>query len=124
MDVSPSDRRNALGDLRALVELARVRNELEVIRGADPYLEMGALYELSLKNAQPPLLLFEDIPGFQPGRRILTNVRFSSVLTGNVSLQSLKAFRANRGSAKEDIPPRVVATGPVMQNVLRDNEID
>jgi 3-polyprenyl-4-hydroxybenzoate decarboxylase len=53
----------ALGDLRELIRLARERKELEVIRGADPYLEMGALYELSLEKKFPPLLLFEDIKG-------------------------------------------------------------
>ena len=35
----------AQGDLRELIRLANERGELEVIKGANTYLEMGALYE-------------------------------------------------------------------------------
>lgn len=44
---------------------------------------MGALYELSLERAQPPVLLFESIKGSVPGHRVVANVRSAKVLGGN-----------------------------------------
>jgi 3-polyprenyl-4-hydroxybenzoate decarboxylase len=78
----------AQGDLRELIRLARERGELEVIRGANTYLEMGALYELSLRDRYPPLLLFEDIPGYPKGHRVLMNVRFSRIFQDDLSLEA------------------------------------
>ena len=65
--VDPATRLAALADLRKCLEVAEEIGELEVIEGADPHLEMGALYELSLQKPIPPILLFRKIKGF-PGR--------------------------------------------------------
>ena len=48
------ERLAAQGDLRELIRLSRERGELEVIKGANTHLEMGALYELSLRDRYPP----------------------------------------------------------------------
>jgi 3-polyprenyl-4-hydroxybenzoate decarboxylase len=53
--------RAAWRDLREFLDIAKARGELVVVKGADPHLEMGALYELSLRKTYPPVLLFEDI---------------------------------------------------------------
>ena len=50
LEVKNEDRLAALGDLRELIRIAKERGELEVLKGADPHLEIGALYELSLKH--------------------------------------------------------------------------
>ena len=60
---SAEELNGALGDLRALIALAEKRGELEVIKGADPYLEMGALYELSLRAVLWPAVHGHDIDG-------------------------------------------------------------
>jgi 4-hydroxy-3-polyprenylbenzoate decarboxylase len=114
----------AQGDLRELVRLARERGELEVIRGADTYLEMGALYELSLRDRYPPLLLFEDIPGYAKSHRVLMNVRFSRIFQGDLSLDALKAFRARRRWEADPVPPQWVAQGPVTENVVRGEAVN
>ena len=80
----------AQGDLRELIRLARERGELEVIKGANTYLEMGALYELSLRDRYPPLLLFEDIPNYPKSHKVLMNVRFSRIFQDDLSLEALK----------------------------------
>ncbi len=84
LDVSEQDRLAALGDLRELVRIAKQRGELEVIKGADTYLEMGALYELSLEHRFPPLLMFEDIKGHAASHRVLMNVRFSRLFAADL----------------------------------------
>lgn len=122
-DVSPEDRLNALGDLRALIELSRRRGALEDISSADPHLEVGALYELSLRDPYPPLLLFDELKGFGVGKRILMNARFSDIFTGDVSLDGLRKFRTSRNK-RAGIPPVVVSHGPVLENVQRDDDVD
>ena len=122
-EVSPEERVAALADLRELIELARRRGTLEEICGADPHLEVGALYELSLRHASPPLLLFDDLKGFAPGWKILMNARFSDVFTGEVSMEGLRRFRASR-QKRAGIPPVVVDRGPVLENIQRDDEVD
>ena len=124
LDVKDEDRQAALGDLRELIRIARARGELETLCGADTYLEMGALYELSLKKQYPPLLLFEDIPGHAPGFRVLMNVRFSRLFSGDLTLDALKKFRARRKGGGKPLPPRVVKSGPITQNIVRGNAVD
>src|SRR5438067_298976 len=65
----------AQGDLREFLRQAEDEGELVRIAGADPNLELGALAELSHEHLYPPVLLFEDIKGYSPDFRILSNVR-------------------------------------------------
>jgi hypothetical protein len=48
----------AMGDLRVFLARAAAAGELKTIRGADPHLEIGALFELSHEHLYPPVLLF------------------------------------------------------------------
>ncbi|HLJ65206.1 MAG TPA: hypothetical protein VKT70_13920, partial [Stellaceae bacterium] len=65
----------ALGDLRKCIELAGEIGNLQIVEGADPDLELGALYELSLAEESPPLILFRAIKGYPPDYRVAVNVR-------------------------------------------------
>jgi 4-hydroxy-3-polyprenylbenzoate decarboxylase len=122
--VSEADRLAAWGDLREFLRLSRERGELQVIQGADPHLEMGALYELSLRKLYPPVLLFEDIQGHAAYVRVATNVRTSPLLIGNLDLEAVQRLRRERGRSIEGIEPEEVSTGPVLDNILRDDEVD
>src|SRR3954464_16012357 len=116
---SDEQRLAAQGDLRELIRLARERGELEVIKGANTYLEMGALYELSLRDRYPPLLLFEDIPGYPKNHRVLMNVRFSRIFQSDLSLDALKKFGARSPGEADPFPPHWLESGPITENVLR-----
>lgn len=70
----------AMGDLRVFLDAARDNGEVQVIRGADPDEEIGALYELSLQHDDPPVLLFEAIKGYPPNHRVLVNARSAKLL--------------------------------------------
>ena len=123
-DVDPADRLAAMGDLREFIRLARERGELEVVRGADPYLEMGALYELSLKKLHPPVLLFEDIKGYPSDHRVVMNVRFSRLFVDDLDLEAVKAYRERRKWESEPIAPEFVNTGPVFDNILKGDKVN
>ena len=125
LDVKEEDRLAALGDLRELIRISQERGELEVLKGADPHLEIGALYELSLKDRHPPLILFEDMVGHPSNHKILMNVRFSRLFSGDVSLNALKEYRANRkGGGEAPIPPEWVNGGPVTENIVRGDKVN
>src|SRR5262249_27226887 len=100
----------------------------EVVRvdGADPYLEIGALYELSLEHEVPPVLLFENIKGCPPEYRIVSNVRGSAVFDSG--LQGLEAVQAHRQRRKHEvpnapIPPVDVESGPIFDNILMGEDV-
>src|SRR6516162_10835727 len=120
--VDPAARLAALGDLRKCIEIAREIGELEVIEGADPHLEMGALYELSLRKAIPPILLFRKIKGFPDDYRVAVNVRSSKVLNEGFGLDLVQAYRKHRRKHSAPIPHETVAEGPVLENVKMDNQ--
>jgi UbiD family decarboxylase len=117
-------RLTALGDLRECLKIAEEIGELEVIEGADPHLEMGALYELSLRKSIPPILLFRKIKGFPDDYRVAVNVRSCKVLNEGYGLELVQAYRKHRRKNTAPIPPEPVAEGPVLDNVLMDNEVD
>ena len=76
MPETDSARRNeAMADLRVFLEEAEAEGELVEVPGASVDEEIGALFELSNEHLYPPVLMFKDIPGFDPAFRILSNVR-------------------------------------------------
>ena len=114
----------ALSDLRACLEIADEIGALEVIEGADPHLEMGALYELSLQKQVPPLLLFRKIKGYPDDYRVVCNVRSSRVFNDGVGLELVQNYRKGNVQNSEPIPSEHVSDGPVFENVLMDNQVD
>ena len=115
----------ALGDLRKTLEFAEEMGNVEYVDGADPDLEIGALYELSLEEDAPPVLIFRNIKGYPPGHRVVVNVRSSKVFdNGEVGLDRVQVYRKHRRKKADPIPPAVVEDGPVLENVLEGTAID
>ncbi|MEA2936538.1 MAG: hypothetical protein QOC56_42, partial [Alphaproteobacteria bacterium] len=115
----------ALGDLRKTLEFADEMGNVEYVDGADPDLEIGALYELSLETDQPPVLIFRNIKGYPPGYRVAVNVRSSKVFdTGGEGLEKVQLYRKHRRRKSDPIPPLVVKEGAALENVLEGDKID
>src|SRR3954466_4535479 len=123
--ITEASQRAAWRDLRAFLDIAKERGELVVVKGADPHLEMGALYELSLRKTYPPVLLFEEIKGYPKNFRVATNVRTSPLLVGNLDLEAVRELRRQRQrGSKRSIPPHEVNYGPVLSNTQRDDQVN
>jgi 4-hydroxy-3-polyprenylbenzoate decarboxylase len=115
----------ALGDLRKTLAFAEEMGNVEFIDGADPDLEIGALYEISLEEPAPPVLVFRNIKGYPPNYRIAMNLRTSKVFdTGAQGLEIVQAYRKHRRKQVDPIPPAVVTDGPVLENVLEGDTIN
>jgi UbiD family decarboxylase len=115
----------ALGDLRKTLEFAEEMGNVEFIDGADPELEIGALYEISLEEPSPPVLVFRNIKGYPPGHRVAMNIRTSKVFDrGEEGLELVQSYRKHRRKQTEPIAPVVVKEGPALENVLEGSAVD
>ena len=121
-------------DLRELIERFDEMGELARIDGADWNLEIGALSETSAaaKPGRAKTLLFDNIPGYPEGFRIMSGAanayrRLAVVLGLDDPENEMDLVRAYRDRAKQDfqpIPPVEVSDGPILENIDRDGDVD
>jgi len=116
--------------------LSQVDRIGEVLRlsGADWNLEVGALCEIIVRESKKnvPLILFDEIQGYPKGKQLLFGL-LSSVkrlaLSVNLPLEYdsmmdfVKAFHGKIRSL-EGVPPVLVSTGPVAENVMEGDQVD
>jgi UbiD family decarboxylase len=118
--------------LRSFLAECERLGEVKVIRNADWNLEIGALTEtVSELVKEPPALMFDEIAGYPKGYRVLSlptgsRVRMAIALGLPPDTPKMEIVRhaAKRIKHAAPIPPREVESGPVMQNIMRDNEVD
>ena len=118
--------------LRSFLARAEAFGEVATIRGADWNLEIGALGETTAELIpEPPALLFDEIKGYPKGFRILSlptasrrRMALALGLPPETSRLEMLRHTLKRIHGADSLPPRSVETGPVMQNRMRDNEVD
>jgi UbiD family decarboxylase len=118
-------------DLREFIEAARNIGQVKEIHGADWNLEIGALTELFAFKEPSPLVLFDRIPGYPDGFRVaanLINTPARSSLTVGMPAEAkpieLIARWKELLKGVTPIPPRVVSTAPILENVSSGADID
>lgn len=122
-------------DLRIWLDKIRDQGELIDVNGADWNLELGAISELNVKKENCPALLFDNIPGYSEGFRVLTcstssPARLASILHLDVDNTHGGLVKGLRGRPKEweknaaDYDPIYKESGPIFENIQRDEEVD
>ena len=121
-------------DLREWLELVDEFGELLRIDGADWNEEIGALTEISKREGSReavPALLFDHIKGYPEGYRVITSILFSTrrvALTAGIDPEpdNLKFTRSlfEKVRSAPRIPPRTVASGPILENVHEGNDVE
>src|SRR4051812_35185177 len=119
-------------DLREFLARSDKAGEVMRVKGASPELEMGTLAEFVYHaRSEPPPILFEQVPGFPDGMRLVSGATNSSkrlalALGFPVPSHPLDVVRAYRDRMKthQPIPPNVVSKGPVLENVDRDDKVN
>ena len=121
-------------DLRDLLERFDEIGELEIVEGADWNLEMAALGELvcARNPGRAPALLFKNIKDYPENFRVLSGAansfkRLAIVLGFQEPKTELDLVQSYRDRMKTDfklIPPETVKTGPIMENIDRDEDVD
>ena len=119
-------------DLRGWIQCAETLGELKRIDGADWDVEIGAVTEIGHHlGEQSSALLFDNIKGYPPGFRVLSNTlntvkRMAMTLhmDTNYSRNGFIKDIKKRISDVEYVKPEVVKDGPVMENVMEGKDID
>lgn len=117
-------------DLREFIEAAQAIGDLKLIKGAHWQLEIGCITEM-MAEQEGPILLFDAVPGYPEGFRIVTNFigtpqRIALALgipPDLPKMEILKAWR-EKSRALEYLPPVEVGSGPVMENVMEGDQVD
>lgn len=118
-------------DLREWMAKVESIGELRTVEKAHWDLELGGIVDVYQEKMGRPALLFDRIPGYPAGYRVLANVLTSMrriALSLGLSpeidkLGLLKAWKTFYGNLRL-IPPKFVKQGPVRENILKGNEIN
>ena len=119
-------------DLRGWLDGVDSFGELRVVEGADWNQEIGAVAEVAAQSETPPAGLFDKIKDYPAGRRVLTGIHNPTLkrqcLTNHLPLdlsrdQFIDAWKKRLDNPKL-IPPRIVDTGPLLENVFEGKDID
>ena len=72
-------------DLRDWIEGVRAAGELKVIAGAEPKEEIGGIVDIYMRKMGNPAVLFDEVPGFPKGHRVIANI-LTSIPRVNLAL--------------------------------------
>lgn len=122
-------------DLRDFLAAVNEGGELKNVIGAHWDKEIGAVTEVLYREKvdRSPLLLFDEVPGYEKGFRCLYGMLGSPLRlalgmgidpeTSGDRRAMLDAYRS-RIKKYEPVAPRIVSEGPVLENVDRDEDVD
>src|SRR5579863_9022759 len=122
---------NERQDLRAWITQMRAAGEVQDIAGAEREKEIGGIVDIYQRRIGNKSALFDDIPGYPRGHRILANL-LTSIRRINITLglpadsspiELVHYWRRYMKEAKV-VPPETVKTGPLMENVYTGKDID
>jgi CO dehydrogenase flavoprotein C-terminal domain/3-octaprenyl-4-hydroxybenzoate carboxy-lyase len=117
-------------DVRSWLCRMEELGELQPVSGANWELESGTISEINYRRKPPAALLFDRIPGYPPGYRVLTgslaNARRMAVTLGlSDTLDTAGLVQALRGKPLEweanapNFEPVVANDGPILENVAQ-----
>ena len=119
------------GDLREWIELVRATGEVRDVTGIGWEHDIGRVTEMVHHAPEGPAVLFDEVPGFPKGYRILVNavatqrrLALTLGLPQDIERRELMDRFLELTESGMAIPPRVVKDGPVFENVLRGDQVD
>src|SRR5438105_11655091 len=118
-------------DMRDWLQMVDAAGELRVLHGVDWEDNIGRITEMLHHTDGAPAVLFDDIPGYPSGHRILVNAqseRSRLAITLGLPLEigtwDLMDEWERRMDSTRPLPPAQVADGPVMENVFEGPDVD
>ncbi len=118
-------------DLRDWIDELEAVGELRKINGADREEEIGAIVDIHMRKMSNPAVLFDEVPGYAKGHRVLANIlcsprRINVALGLPVDTPEIELVEHWRTYMKNMpmIPPTVVNGGSLLDNVTTGDDID
>ncbi len=118
-------------DLRSWIAAMQEAGELVTVKGADRESEIGGVVDIAMRKMGRPSVLFEDIPGYDPGYRVLGNL-FTSVkrialtvgLPADTKEVDLVRFWRDYMRNAPTLPTKEVNAGALLENTFTGDDID
>lgn len=118
-------------DLREWIEKVDSMGELLSIEGAHWDLEIGAITDLYQQQPVSAALLFDKVPDYQDGFRVLTNscmslkrIAFSLEIPTDISPTEMVLQWREKEKQLKLIPPQHVKDGPILENVQTGKDVN
>lgn len=118
-------------DLRSWIALMQEAGELITVKGAEREKEIGGIVDIAMRKMGRPAVLFEDIPGYQPGFRVLANlltsVRRIAITLGlpkETSEVDLVRFWRDYLKNSPTKAPKPVNAGALLENTLAGDDVN
>ncbi|HZQ63154.1 MAG TPA: UbiD family decarboxylase [Casimicrobiaceae bacterium] len=128
---SSTDFRIPYEDLREWIAAAEKLGEVRVVKGASWNKEIGMAADLVMHSDTAPCLIFDEVPGFAKGYRVLVNFfggrRKNMTLGFPLTYDRLELSQAFLERYLRDmklVPHVVVDDGPVFENVMLGDDVD
>ena len=119
-------------DLREWMAEVDSLGELCLVEGASWQEDIGHITEMQDHNAGAPCVLFDRIPDYEPGRRVIVNcngTRRRQAITLGMPPEAashhalMERWRGILNQLKP-LGPETVKDGPVMENVVEGDDVD
>lgn len=118
-------------DLRQWLAGANALRQLQVLEGVDWQENIGRISELLHHTDESPAVLFDKIPGFPPGFRVLVNalgarprLALSLGLRPDIGVWELVDEWERQLNSVVPLPVREVKSGAITENVLEGDDVD
>lgn len=119
----------AFNDLRQFIDKLRVTNEiLEINEEVDPDLEVGAITRRTF-DIGGPAIMFNKLKGYGSDYKFFSGMvstyrRYAIALGLPADTDVKEIIKTYYERIKKPIPPKIVSSGPVKENILKDEEVD
>lgn len=129
---TPTKIQTAATDLRSWLKQVEAIGELQVVTGASAEEDIGMATELLSRYRGSKATLFDEIPGYRKGFRVLVNALGSfrrvalslGLPLDATSHELVKLWQERVVKGIEPIRPDEVKDGPIFENVLRGDAVD
>jgi len=118
-------------DLRTWLAEMQAHGEVQDVSGAEREEEIGGIVDIYQRKMGQQALLFDDVPGYPRGHRVLANVLTSVKrialtlgLPADTTEVDLVRYWRDYFRTGKSIAPRAVNTGAVLENVSTGDAID
>jgi 4-hydroxy-3-polyprenylbenzoate decarboxylase len=118
-------------DLRSWMAAAERLGELKRVTGASWQEDIGQVAEMLIHTLGSPAVLFDEVPGYPVGRRILVNANatpgrlaLTLGLPQGLSRHQLMDEFLRLTEADRRVAPRVLDDAPIFENVFKGEDVD
>lgn len=118
-------------DVRAWLSAADEIGGLRVIEGVDAEESIGRISEMLHHTDESPAVLFDRIPGYPQGHRVLVNslgsrgrLAMTLGLDPSIGVFELMDEWERRLNEVQPLAVQMVDEGPILENVQRDGDVD